>query len=639
MSDLLPFIIIGLTSGAVYGLAGVGLVLTYKTSGVFNFGHGALAAVSAYVFYTFYVSLGWAWPIAAFVAVLIAGPIMGLFLELLARRLAGASLAVSVAATVGLVLLIDSAINLIYGTTQFRQVPPYLPQNGPVIAGVTVQWSQIITFAFAVLVTVALSVFFRRSRAGMAMRAVVDNPELLDMAGTSVLRTRRLAWIIGATLAGASGVLFAPLLPTLDPLQLTLLVVAAFGAAAIGGFSRLPLTLIGGLAIGVLASLSETWFATNSALSALPVTLPFWVLFAALMFFPKKYLGGKQYTVPRGRPTWAAPGRLQIGASIVLLAALATVPAFAGIHLVDWIVAVAFVTVFLSLGLLVRVAGQVSLAHVAFMAIGATAFAHLTGDARLPWMVALFVAGLIAVPIGIALAIPAIRLSGLYLALATFGFGIVLQYMFYPQDYMFGTSGLGLVVPRPGTSWMSSDSGFYYVVLALGAFTAAVVLVLNRTRLGRLLRGLADSPTALETSGLSVNVTRLIAFGLSAFLAASGGALVAAAQGTASSISFSFILSLNYLVLVMIVVGGAPWYAILAAFSLVLIPSYTPAGDTVALAMQALFGISAIALAMAPAGSGDVTRMQRAIDRWFRRPQTSRPAQGASAAPRPIVDR
>ena len=92
MSTLLPFIVIGLTTGAVYGLAGVGLVLTYKTSGVFNFAYGALAAVAAYTFYVLHVLNGWAWPAAAVVAVLVVGPLMGLILELLARRIQGLSL-------------------------------------------------------------------------------------------------------------------------------------------------------------------------------------------------------------------------------------------------------------------------------------------------------------------------------------------------------------------------------------------------------------------------------------------------------------------------------------------------------------------------------------------------------------------
>jgi hypothetical protein len=182
--------------------------------------------------------------------------------------------------------------------------------------------------------------------------------------------------------------------------------------------------MVGGLVVGILASLSTKWF-TTGLLAGLPPALPFVVLFVVLLVFPKRYLVGRSFAVPRSRPAWRAPASLQLSGGLLLLLGLALVPAFAGIHLTDWTTAVATVIVFLSLGLLVRTSGQVSLAHVAFTAIGAAAFSHLTVGSGVPWLLALLLAGLIAVPIGAILAIPSIRLSGLYLALATFGFGIL----------------------------------------------------------------------------------------------------------------------------------------------------------------------------------------------------------------------
>src|SRR5580704_17085923 len=107
--ELLPFIIAGLTTGAVYALAGLGLVLTYKTSGVFNFAHGALATVAAYVFYALYVLDKCPWPLAAAVAILFTGPVMCLLLELLARRIQTTYLTLEVASTVRLLLVIEAA--------------------------------------------------------------------------------------------------------------------------------------------------------------------------------------------------------------------------------------------------------------------------------------------------------------------------------------------------------------------------------------------------------------------------------------------------------------------------------------------------------------------------------------------------
>jgi ABC-type branched-subunit amino acid transport system ATPase component/branched-subunit amino acid ABC-type transport system permease component len=641
---VLPFIVIGLTSGAVYGLAGVGLVLTYKTSGVFNFAYGALAAVAAYAFYVLHVLNGWAWPLAAGVATLVLGPAMGLIVELLARRIQGRSLALQVASTVGLLLVIEAAVELIYGHTTVRIVPIFLGTGNVRLAGTNVQVSQIVTFVFALAATAGLSAFFRLSRRGVAMRAVVDNPELLDVAGTSPAATRRTAWMIGVTLAAASGVLFASLLP-LDPIQLTLLVVSAFGAAAIGAFTSLPLTLVGGLGIGVLASLCTKWF-TTGLLAGLPPSLPFVVLFVVLLVFPKRYLVGKSFTIPQSRTAWRAPASLQLSGGAVLVVFLALVPGFAGIHLTDWTTFVAMTIVFMSLALLVRTSGQVSLAQVAFTAIGAAAFSHLTLGSGVPWLVALVLAGLIAVPIGALLSIPAIRLTGLYLALATFGFGILLQGMFYTQSYMFGSNGNGINEPRPHLSWLSiaSDKGFYYVVLVIAILAALFVVALTRSRLGRLLRGAADSTTALECSGATVNVTRVLVFCISAFLAAVGGALAGVSQGTVIADSYQPILSLTYFALIVIVVGGAPWDAILAAAVLILVPSYL-SGSHVSTILQLLFGATAIAYAILPGRAHGVpVVLQRAVERTFGRlpiriPTRMRKAASPPSPARPLASK
>ena len=127
----------------------------------------------------------------------------------------------------------------------------------------------------------------------------------------------------------------------------------------------------------------------------------------------------------------------------------------------------------LSLGLLAKTSGQVSLCHITFAAIGAVAFSKLSSGG-VPWIPALLIGGLVVVPIGAILAIPAIRLSGLYLALATFGFGLLVQDMFYNSNVMFGVTNIGISMPMPHLSWLTVDSstGFYYVVLLIVALAA-----------------------------------------------------------------------------------------------------------------------------------------------------------------------
>jgi branched-subunit amino acid ABC-type transport system permease component len=267
-----------------------------------------------------------------------------------------------------------------------------------------------------------------------------------------------------------SGILLAQSV-NLSPTVLTLLVAQAYAAAAIGAFRNLPLTYVGGLVIGVGASLMTKYIPTSSAiLTGLPASLPFLVLFAVLIVLPKRTLATRLQSIPLPRASWSAPTRANAGIGVVVVAAFALVPAVVGANYInDWTVALTTILILLSLGLLVKTSGQVSLCHMTFAAIGVCAFSRFTTDVHLPWLVALVLAGLVALPAGALLAIPAIRLSGLYLALATLGFGLLVQNMFYNTNWMFGAEGQGVTVPRPSLSWLdgNDDRQYYYVVLAV----------------------------------------------------------------------------------------------------------------------------------------------------------------------------
>jgi ABC-type branched-subunit amino acid transport system ATPase component/branched-subunit amino acid ABC-type transport system permease component len=589
---MIPFIVAGLTAGAVYSLAGVGLVLTYRVSGIFNFAYGALATLGAYGFYTLQVERGVPWVVAALVIVVVVGPAVGIVLELLSRAVVRAQLAIDITANVGVLLAIQGIIVLVYGQSRTRFVPDFLPAGHVRVGGTNIQFAELITFALAVVAAASLYTMMRWTRIGLAMRGVVDDPDLLSLGGRNPVAVRRWAWIIGSAFAMASGVLFAPVLP-LDPALLTLLVVNAFGAAALGRFTSLPWTFAGGLIIGIGASIATKYF-TSGVLAGIPASLPFIVLFVVLLTLPGSDALGRRRTTPPTSPC-RTPLRRHVVAGGVVLAGLAIVPTFAGTRLTDWTVMLGMVMLLLSLGLLVKDAGLVSLGHVAFAAIGAVSFSHLTTDSGLPWLLALVVTGAIAIPIGALLALPAVRLPGLYLAIATFGFAYLMRYMFYTADFMFGSAGGGLVAPRPelGPIDLRGDTAFYFVVLAAATGTSLLVVAVLRTRLGRLLRGGAESPAALLTSGASIAVSRLITFCLSAVIATLAGAFIAMAQRTVSLTSYEPLLSLMYVATVVIVLGSAPWYALAGAMALVLVPAYL-SGETTTPMLQVLFGVFAI---------------------------------------------
>ncbi len=611
MNALLPFVILGITAGSVYGLTGTGLVLTYKTSGIFNFAQGAVATVGAYVFYILHDELNLPAVPTALICVFVLGPVLGLGMEAMARRLADASATMQVVATIGLVLVVQGFFSATFGTLA-RTFPAWLPQRAFDIGGVFIGEDEMIITGIALAATVALFVFFRRTRLGLAMRGVVDNPELLDLGGTSPAAVRRWAWIIGSSFAVLAGVLLAPSL-NLDATVLTLLVVQAFGAAAIGRFSSLPLTYIGGLVIGIAASIATKYVVTSSAaLAGLPASIPFIVLFLVLIFTPRSKLAGRRVSRPRPTAAYAAPARVQVTGAIVLGAVLLAVP-----HLVNaaqlpyWSDGMTDVILFLSLGLLVRTSGQVSLCQAAFAAIGATTMGHLTAGFGLPWGVALLLAGLAAVPIGAFIAIPAIRLPGVFLALATFGFGVTMEQMGYPLWLMFGSSSLGQAVNRP--AFAQGDIAYYYLALAFAVLVSLMVMWLVRSRLGRLLRGMADSPVALATHGTSVVVTRVLVFCVSAFLAAISGALFGGVVHTVTSSDFTSFSSLTLLALLVIMPGREPWYAFAGGFALVVLPSWISTGATVSDWLNVLFGVAAVqvALGFTPANK----RLHRFLDR------------------------
>src|SRR5271165_1962074 len=155
MSDLLPFIVIGIATGAVYGLAGTGLVLAYKTSGIFNFAYGSLAALTVFVFQWMHNEHGLAWPLAAALCLFVLAPIEGLLLELFARSLENVGDTLKVVATIGLLLIILGIGTLWYGgyTGTF---PQFLPQKTVRLAGVNIAWYQIIVVIISVVATAVL---------------------------------------------------------------------------------------------------------------------------------------------------------------------------------------------------------------------------------------------------------------------------------------------------------------------------------------------------------------------------------------------------------------------------------------------------------------------------------------------------
>jgi ABC-type branched-subunit amino acid transport system permease subunit len=646
ISDYAPFLVTGIAVGSIYGISSMGLVLTYKTSGLFNFGHGAVAAAAAYAFYDLRQLHGVPWPVTAVIVLLIIGVGGGLLLERMARGLADVPTSSKIVATVGLLIVLQQAAEIRYGATA---VPftSFLPTQTVAIGSVNITYGQLVVLALALGASGALYVFFSRTRLGTSMRAVVDDPDLLDMTGANPVRVRQSSWIIGALFAATSGCLIADRQQQLIAAQLTLLVVQTFGAAAIARFTSLPMAYIGGLIVGVvqavlgplLVDLSNVDLGVfrlpdlSRDLAALPDASAFLILFGFLLFLPK----GRLVEVGRSTRTSSArsrsvPVRVRVGGAAGSVLLLGAVPALVGTKLALWSTGMVFAVVFLSLSLLVRLSGQVSLCHYGFLAVGAATSGQLISFGHLPWLLGVLLGALCAVPFGVVVAIPAIRLSGLFLGLATLGFGVLLQQLFYNRSWFF-TSGPGVPSPRPHVLGLDTDTGYYYVCLISALLVAAVVLVVQSSRMGRLLRGLADSPIALVMHGASVNVTRVLVFGLSAFIAGLAGALLGPLTGFTNSTAFQPLLSLSLLAVFAISGRGTVVPAFVAALLFQVLPGYR---DDPQLTQYLNLGFGASAILVSIGGFreriGRSAALAHAAGRGVRGPAQARMRQRAAAS-------
>ncbi|MEY2571354.1 MAG: branched-chain amino acid transport system permease protein livM, partial [Acidimicrobiaceae bacterium] len=526
MQTFLTFLVLGVTFGAVYAISATGLVVTYITSGVFNFAHGAVGMFLAFVYWELRVNRGLPTPLALIVTLGVVAPLIGIALDALVMRrlLRGASVATKLVVTLALLLSFQGLALAIWGI-ELRTVPGLWGDRAFRIAGVNVQWDQATTVIAALAVAFGLRVLFTRTRLGVAMRAVVDNPELCAIKGSSPNRITAASWALGSMLAGLAAILIAPGL-NLEVNTLSLLVVTAYAAAVVGRLQSLPATFVGALLIGVSQNMFIAYLPQdNEVVRNLKQAVPFIILFIALLVFAERRLPERAPTAiepepPSWRVTIGLGGLAVVGAALVAgqlsVADLAT-----GSN------AFVFACIALSLVVLTGLSGQVSLMQMTFVGIGAVVMGELPSG--VPWAVGLVIATCVTGVVGCLVALPVLRLRGIYLALLTLACAILADNLFFGNSNILG-GGESLPVPRPVGS-DASGSRMMFVLCAIACVVFAnLLLVIRRSALGRKLNALRDSPMACQTMGLSLVRMKLIAFGTSAAMAGAAGAFLGALQ-------------------------------------------------------------------------------------------------------------
>jgi branched-chain amino acid transport system permease protein len=424
----------------------------------------------------------------------------------------------------------------------------------------------------AVAVAAGLRLLLYNTRIGTQMRATVDDKALAGLTGADPDRANRYAWMFSTQLAAVGGILIAPEL-TLDATQLSLLIVSAYTAAVFGRLRNLPMTFVGAVVVGLLQAYLTGYLPQSTALNGLQNAAPALLLFLALLVFPHGRLRGKSIRL-RPVPLPSLRGTAVFALATVLFGVvLASVLSQSDL--------VAYGAIF-SLGLIALsfvplsgYAGQISLCQLSMAAIGALVWAHLAPHGQ--WW-ALIVAVLVAAAAGAVVAVPALRLSGIYLALGTAAFAVILdQWVFSIPSINLGGVHISLFsqgsvsVTGPTVFGVHLGTGRDLMVLAAVflALASFGVALLRRGRFGRRLIALRDSEAAYAMLGGNLLLARVAVFALAAGIAGLGGALYAMQQQSITATQFTFEAGLP-LFLVAVVGGLASVSAgLFAGFALV----------------------------------------------------------------------
>ncbi|HLT15652.1 MAG TPA: ABC transporter permease [Acidimicrobiales bacterium] len=594
----LQFTIFGITAGCVFAVTASGLVLTYTTTGVFNFAHGAVGMLCAFVHHQLTVEWGAPVVVSLVVVLGVLAPLVGLTLERMMRSFRGASPGTTLTVTIALtVLLIGVAQYGFQSDGGQRTLPPLLGDRYVVLAGARVRWDDLAFLVVAVAVAVGLRALLRRTRTGVAMRAVVDDPDLAALNGAPPVTIARTSWVLGTGLAALAGVLYAPSVGALDAVNLTFFVLAAYGAAVFGRLRSLPMTFAGAIVLGLIQAYATIGFPRSEVWSNLQVGVPGVFLFLALLALPDAKLAAGRVV---GRDTPGVPGlRSTLVRAVAFVPAVWLLAGVAGDHLLDLNRALIYGTLLLSLVLLTGYSGQISLAQYVFFGLGAFAMGQVAGGSSILGMLA---AAAVAVPFGVAVALPAMRLQGLYLALVTFAVAQVSRDVIFQDSRIYGKGGVTVGRLRVLGLDFTDDRAFAVLCATVFAAVAVGVLALRRSGFGRRLAAMRDSPTACATLGLDIRRTKLGVFALSSAIAGLAGALYGGLGFTAGQLDFEPLY--NVLLFLFAFVGGVTTVtgALLGGLLFALLPLVQSEAKELAGLVFATVAVTALALGKQPNG-------------------------------------
>jgi branched-chain amino acid transport system permease protein len=565
MRDILLFALLGLGSGALIAGIALAIVLTYRGSGIINLATGGIAMLAGYSYWSlktgeYGTEFG---TTPALVITFLVTLAVGALIELVAfRPLRNAAPLAKLVSSLGVLLVAQASMLLAFGTTQKPQ-PSILPSDTVTVFDVNVPVDRFILAGTVIGIAVALFLLYRLTRFGLATRAASENELSALLAGLSANELSMVNTLLASVVAGTVGVLAASV-TQLDATSLPLQVVPALAAALLARLTSFAIACGVGLGIGILNSLidywsSKSWFPTDHGvpLPGVKELVAFLIIITA-MFLRGAALPGRGELIEQRLPEVPRPERLATPAivlTIVCALALVVLPFDFRQALINSLIGTVMA---LSLVVITGFVGQISVVQLSLAGVAGFTVSHLAVDAGIGFPLAPVLGAGAAVLLGLLTAVSALRVRGVSLAVVTLGAAVAIsQFGFLNQTWGGGASGSPVPEPHllgldlgPQSAFRGLDGSlpspvFGWLVLAVTVGLCLLVAAVRRGNLGQRMLAVRSNERAAAAAAVDVRNVKLIAFGISAFIAGVAGTLYAYNFGSVSASRFDALTALG----------------------------------------------------------------------------------------------
>jgi branched-chain amino acid transport system permease protein len=521
----------GVITGAIYALLAVGYSLVFSVSGALNLAQGAFVAFGALVMYSFTHNAGLPVPVAFVASLAVVCAAVGIIEWTVIRpavtRISHSNLLMMMG---GLLTAFQGAAFLIWGSTPIS-VSQFSGTTPVTVGGLSIPTQGFWVIGAMLAAVAALSLVLMRTRLGRGLRATSENITAARLMGVPVDRMILLSFVAAAALGVLGGAVIAPL-TSLDYSSMATYTNEGLIAVSLGGLGSVYGAAAGGLVLGIVEAVVSGYVS-----SLFSTTISLIILIGIIFFRPQGLLGrargrrmdvaertaGRVYAPPK------LPRPVLLSGSVVVVAVMALLPDIipSGDMRAVNITGIFCLTI-IGLDLLSGIAGQVSLGQAGFMAIGGYMTAILTTRYHVPTLLALLagIAGsaLVAVLLGLVCG----RLRGMYLAITTLAFGILIEGLANGLSITGGPSGIGGIPPLTvGSFQFDTDNSFFYLIWIIVGVALVLSVNLVRSNRGRILRAMHGDQVGARSLGLRVTRAKVAVFAISACLASVAGSLYA----------------------------------------------------------------------------------------------------------------